>query len=1257
MRILALRGENLASLADAFEVDFEAEPIRSAGIFAITGPTGAGKTTLLDAICLALFDSLPRMDTAERGAAIGRVDGDSASQVKYDDVRGILRHGAGAGYAEIDFVGQDGRRYRSCWEVNHARNRASGRLQNQKITLTDIESGEIIGDKKTDTLQQIEKRIGLSFDQFRRSVLLAQGDFDTFIRAGSKDRAELLERITGTEIYSRISQAAYARAKQEREALRDLETQLGEHQPLSDEERAAAEARVTEAKTEVDRTEAERAAINKAQEWYNTKSLLDVQVAAGDAALTQALETDQAADTDRATLMVVKQAFSLRAELEAASATSRRLAEAEKALVSAMEAERKAVDARDQAVTASDAAKAERDEKRAAYDAIGPELDKAQRLDAMMETAKTDLATRKNLLERSLLAEDEARKVVVDVEDALKAARDQHERDGQWLVAHQSVEALSVRMEDVAQDLSERLTLEGGMASTREQIEQLEREVEAAEASRLQKETEIAALRKREHELSEQITGFRQVADAIDTVTVEAKRDTLTAIQAALEDAQDAAEDSGKAQAGIVTADEEAAHQHSLIRQACDVMAQVDAELPTDMARLEEARRSLDLSEAAGSEVAEHLRLKLADGQPCPVCGATEHPVTAVDRLLKDRVSADRRRVAELEAKVGASREDRTRAETQIAAAQDALQGITRRRSGREGELQTARERWRAAVAAVLNSCRALDVVVPTFAEDAAAAEATRTIGPFREMLDKILDEAKKTLRRASDAEAVVRKLSSECETVRADLTTAGDEIRKLITQEHAKANEVATLGATLQGMEQNFAAVCSRLDMVLTPVFPGWQEEVSNIGAAFAKVCRSLVDKWRECRQRMETAGTKISRLEADLEGRQATLKAAEVAVAEAERHYSDKKGELDELAAERLNVIGGRPVGDVRTEYQKCSEAAEQAWHEAEVTKSKAERDVAARSSDTVHARQACNAARTEHESAERVLTEKLDACEITLEQAASAITRGEVWVAAEQVRLDALREAVATAKATLTERQRLAKEHEAAGRPEQTREEIAAALADIEARHVKASKDFIAASSVLHHDDQAHARIDEIKATLDERREKARVWGQLDDLIGSADGAKFRRFAQSLTLNYLIHLANRHLTALHPRYELQRAPGGDLALQVIDHNMADEVRGVHNLSGGERFLVSLALALGLASMSSNRGIKVESLFIDEGFGALDSTSLAMAVSVLEQLQATGRRVGVISHVDELKERIAVRVEVTPVGGGRSLVHVVTA
>src|SRR3989338_6138421 len=542
MRILAIRGENLASLSDPFEIDFEAEPIQTSGIFAITGPTGAGKTTILDAICLALFDSLPRMDTAERSASVGRAESDSGQQVKYDDVRGILRHGAGAGYAEVDFVGQDARRYRSRGEVNRARGKASGKLQNQRITLTDIDSGEIVGDKKTDTLQEIKKRIGLSFDQFRRSVLLAQGDFETFIKAGAKDRAELLERITGTEIYSRISQAAFDRAKKEREAIRDFETQLGEHQPLTDEEKAAVEERVKETKSEVDRIEAERAAIGKAQEWYDVQSRVEARVAEGEATLTQALGLDQAADADRAILTVVLKAFSLRAELEAAAATDKKLVEAEKALVDAVQADRKAVEERDQATTASNAARAERDEKRAAYDAIGAELDKAKELDAKVDTAKTDLADRKSLLERRISEKDAAQTAVTDVEAALLSARHQYENDSRWLVERQSVEALSVRIEDVAKDLSERITLERGIASTTAKVGQLEREMEVTRTSRLAKETEIATLQTREHELEERIAACREVADATDVPALEAKRDKITTAQAVLNDFRDAAE-------------------------------------------------------------------------------------------------------------------------------------------------------------------------------------------------------------------------------------------------------------------------------------------------------------------------------------------------------------------------------------------------------------------------------------------------------------------------------------------------------------------------------------------------------------------------------------------------------------------------------------------------------------------------------------------------------------------------------------------
>lgn len=1257
MRILAIRGENLASLSDPFEVDFEAEPIRSSGIFVITGPTGAGKTTILDAICLALFDSLPRMDTAERGASIGRADAEGRQQVKYDDVRGILRHGAGSAYAEVDFVGQDGRRYRSRWVINRARGKASGKLQNQRICLTDIGSGEIIGDKKTDTLQEIEKRIGLSFDQFRRSVLLAQGDFETFIRASSKDRAELLERITGTEIYSKISQAAFARAKEEQLALRDLETQLGEHQPLGDEDRAAAEGRAEQAKSELGSIESEKTILAKAKDWYETKNRLDGRVAEGKVALAEALKSDGAVEPDRAALAVVKKALALRAELETAVAARDQLAKDETALSHALAAEEKTVDERDKAMLASSTSKADRDQKRAAYDALGPQLDRAQRLDAIIETTRTELSRQAEMEERCVREKDAAGKAVTTVEESLTTLRAQQKADSHWLEEHKSAEMLSARIEDVAKDLSERTDLEREIESTAKVIEALDGEVRGKTAARVTKEREATTLHRRALEVGEKIVALRKITDGIDRGAAETKRDTIIRIQTALDDAKDAADDAAKAQRGIASADEEKAGQVAVIQEAKEAVAKIDASSPAEVARLDEARRSRDLSEAAGSEPAEHLRLKLKDGQPCPVCGATEHPVTEVDRLLKARVDTDRQRVAELEARVAALQTDRAHAEARIAAAEGLLPTTARRRSDCEADLTAARKKWGASIMMISGGCDEIGVTPPSFTADAAEPDATKALGPFYETLDHLLTEVKRRLKAATEADAQAAIHSIERENVRACLEAASAEVAMLKDEEQSKSGKITALGATLQEKKKAHAAILSRLDMALASAFPDWKQRLAALGAGFPAVCRSLVDDWRECVKRVEASDAWISRLVADLEGNRATLMAKEGAAREAEKQHSEKRDALNKLIVERSDVIGGRPVGEVRTEYRKRWEAAEKAWNEAEATRSEADKIAAAAASSVISARNTVNSTRTACDSAERVLAERLQACEIRREQAEAAMAKGELWVAAEETRLDTLREAVATARATLTERQQAVAAHEAKDRPEQAAEEIAAVLMDIEARRAKVSEEFVAASAMLRNDDQARARMAEIKAALDDRQNRARVWSQLDDLIGSADGSKFRRFAQSLTFNHLIRLANRHLADLQPRYELQRAPGSDLALQVIDRNMADEVRGVHNLSGGERFLVSLSLALGLASMSSSRGIKVESLFIDEGFGSLDSNSLAMAVSVLEQLQATGRRVGVISHVDELKERIAVKVEVTPVGSGRSTVQVVTA
>jgi exonuclease SbcC len=193
-------------------------------------------------------------------------------------------------------------------------------------------------------------------------------------------------------------------------------------------------------------------------------------------------------------------------------------------------------------------------------------------------------------------------------------------------------------------------------------------------------------------------------------------------------------------------------------------------------------------------------------------------------------------------------------------------------------------------------------------------------------------------------------------------------------------------------------------------------------------------------------------------------------------------------------------------------------------------------------------------------------------------------------------------------------------------------------------------------IREDDQRRERARSMMAEIERQRAIEDRWAKLAELIGSADGKKFRNYAQQFTLDVLLGYANTHLAQLARRYRLERvvsAAGPSLALMVRDQDMGGEVRSVNSLSGGESFLVSLALALGLASLSSNR-VKVESLFIDEGFGSLDSDTLGVAMDALDALQSLGRKVGVISHVQEMTERIATKVLVRPAGGGSSAITV---
>ena len=233
MKILAIRLKNLTSIEGMVEVDFTAEPLHSAGIFAISGPTGAGKSTLLDALCLALYDKAPRFATSVESVNLADV-GDN--QINQSDVRNLLRRGTSDGYAEVDFLGIDGRRYRSRWSVRRTRNKISGSLQPQTLEVKELDTEKEFQGTKKELLIQLVELVGLTYEQFTRTVLLAQNDFATFLKSKGAAKAELLEKLTGTGVYSRISQEVYARSKAAQEEVTLIQNRMNVIELMPEEE-------------------------------------------------------------------------------------------------------------------------------------------------------------------------------------------------------------------------------------------------------------------------------------------------------------------------------------------------------------------------------------------------------------------------------------------------------------------------------------------------------------------------------------------------------------------------------------------------------------------------------------------------------------------------------------------------------------------------------------------------------------------------------------------------------------------------------------------------------------------------------------------------------------------------------------------------------------------------------------------------------------------------------------------------------------
>ncbi|MGR9086073.1 MAG: SbcC/MukB-like Walker B domain-containing protein, partial [Gammaproteobacteria bacterium] len=399
---------------------------------------------------------------------------------------------------------------------------------------------------------------------------------------------------------------------------------------------------------------------------------------------------------------------------------------------------------------------------------------------------------------------------------------------------------------------------------------------------------------------------------------------------------------------------------------------------------------------------------------------------------------------------------------------------------------------------------------------------------------------------------------------------------------------------------------------------------------------------------------------LETSLAGLHSRITQAETQVAAAADAFSAIDAELKGKQQDRQTVLNGLSVSEVEAALTKAVNEAKAALQTA-VTAAHSAATRAATARETVaQQRSVLETRQAQWATVEQQLTQWLQAfalsqpeqSPLSLPELRLHLQHDADWPASERRILQQLDQALASARTVLDERRQQCERHLQSRSSLERLENLETQLTALAGRLEESTRHLGELNLQLRMDDERLQASAGLQAQIAKQSAVNDTWAKLNGIIGSADGKRFRNIAQQLTLDILLGYANQHLKDLSRRYRLERV-GDTLALQVVDQDMGDEIRSVHSLSGGESFLLSLALALGLASLSSNR-VRVESLFIDEGFGSLDADTLRVAMDALDSLQALGRKVGVISHVQEMTERIGTRIEVKRIGSGLSQINV---
>lgn len=1246
MRILAIRGENLASLAAPFEIDLGAEPLADSGLFAITGETGAGKSTILDALCLALYGEYPRVSVGRRENA----PDPSGEAISIHDGRAILRRGAGGGYAEVDFVGQDGERYRVRWEANRARGRANGRLQNELRALYRLDDDSAVATGKTQVREAVEARTDLTFDQFRRTVLLAQGEFDAFLLAAESERAELLEKITGTEIYAAISVRVHDGTEARRRIFEQLEQRRNDIGLLDDEARQALLDEQSELASTVAQKGAERDQHKGRLDRFKRVAAARSDLARAEAQMVAARTTREAAADEYRSLAefdLVEPLRPLAGDLQNARRTA---AEAKSRLDGLLVARKEArtVDAASatQLAVAATANVAAED----VLKNFGPLWSEAERLDTELAAARTEF---NDAMEKSQQAEATLR----DKADALATidqTLDQTSESHRTTVAQLNSQSNRILLVDRLGDAMDLLAKRGALKQDHATVTS---EAVGAEETATRLQGEIAALlgkltedRGRKDGLSSDIGDRRGGLAGIDEAALHERDIDLQRALETLREASTVCEQHVRASQDLTRRESE----HTLATQEVSAAKSQIVEAEADQFRDRTARAEIvpitELADEAVSSEAVHLRSLLAPNLACPVCGSTEHPHLAHPSALNEMAARLRRRREELDAALTAT-SHRLDVATRTFSAGEARQAETVR------GIDVAREQVLAAKATyseqwpLLNDrCTKAQIAesVPPILDDQTASK-----------LAALISVAIAERLAIASPLAAARRLRTEIDSLQREHDALGEAIETITRSIDQRRPDfhAAQLKATEYTVQA--AGLAERLMSIRREITPflaaaGLAVDDLDVDPTGVSVTLSTVaTEYAGLREQVGQLEMTLQRLAPERAAAGASLEHAQAQVTVTARVLDQRRMAEGEKARARAELLDGEATASHRTRINEACRTTREVLARARETKSATDAAFQAAGARCDEAAAGLETADGRNALAEEAFSVACLDIARSSDQVAALIATDPALSKALRGRIQGIDRGVNDAgTAVLTRQNDL---HRALDGFDETidAEASTAVIAALATEIGDLQQRTGVLSAALARDDDARCAAANLSAEVDTAKAELAIWQAVDDAVGSASGNRFRRFVQGITLDHMVQLANDHLHALTPRYRLARGAASDLTLHIIDRDMGDEVRGTRSLSGGERFLVSLALALALSGLEG-RSSFVDTLFIDEGFGSLDAETLDLAVDALETLEGRGQKVGVITHVAAMIERIAVQVRVEKRGAGRSEVRV---